>query len=397
MPLLEPFSLGDLDLPNRAVMAPLTRNRAGEGNAPVALNAEYYRQRASAGFIISEGAQVAPKGQGYPHTPGIHSEAQVEGWKKVTEAVHEAGGRLFLQLWHVGRISHTSYHGGEKPVAPSAIRAAGEGFSAGGEEVPFSAPRALDTEEVPAVAEQYRHAAENAKRAGFDGVEIHAANGYLIDQFLRSGTNHRTDRYGGSLEGRTRFLLEVAEAVAGVWGAGRVGVRFSPLGSFNDMRDDDPAETFAFAARALFEAHPALAYLHLVEPEGQKPPVSQEALQGSANGESRNIGGGQDEDAEQRRDVFGRIRAAFDGLLMANGGYDRESAERALSNAGDEGSYAQLVSFGRAFLANPDLPERFRRNAPLNDADPATFYGGGAEGYTDYPTLEEAETAGMAA
>jgi N-ethylmaleimide reductase len=277
-------------------------------------------------------------------------------------------------------------------VAPSALRAEGEGFSAGGKQVPYSEPHALTTDEVREVVGQYRQGAANAKAAGFDGVEIHAANGYLIDQFLRTGANERTDRYGGSLEGRARFLMEVVEAVTGVWGAERVGVRFSPLGAFNDMHDEHPAETFEFAARSITETHPDLAYLHLVEPEGDKPPTVETSQNGSATGEGRDIGGGQDEDAQERREVFSRIREAFEGPLVANGGYDRESAERAL-----EMDYAQAVSFGRAFLANPDLPERFAQDAPLNEPNPDTFYGGGAEGYVDYPTLEEREDAGVAA
>jgi N-ethylmaleimide reductase len=270
--LFSELDLGALTLPHRVAMAPLTRNRAADGNVPHDLNVEYYRQRASAALIITEATQVAPKGQGYPRTPGIHSDAQVEGWKQVTDAVHEAGGRIFLQLWHVGRISHSSYHDGERPVAPSAIAPAGEVLTPDMEMVPFETPRALATDEVSEVVEQYRQGAENARRAGFDGVEIHAANGYLIDQFLRSGTNERTDRYGGSLENRLRFLREVTEAVTGEWDADRVGVRFSPLSPFNDMHDEHPAETFAAAAATANDF--GLAYVHHVEPDAPKPPVA---------------------------------------------------------------------------------------------------------------------------
>lgn len=342
-------------------MAPLTRNRAGEGNVPGALNAEYYRQRASAALIISEATQVAPKGQGYPRTPGIHSDAQVDGWSTVTDAVHDAGGRIFLQLWHVGRISHPAYHDGDQPVAPSAITPAGEVLTPDMEMVPFKRPRALTTDEVAAVVEQYRHGAENARRAGFDGVEIHAANGYLIDQFLRSTTNQRTDRYGGSLRNRLRFLEEVTAAVTDVWDSERVGVRFSPLSPFNDMADDTPEETFSAAAATADDFD--LAYVHTVEPAEPKPPVAE---QGAA------------------QTVFSSIRNAFDGALVANGNYDDERAADAI-----ERGYADLIAFGRAFLANPDLPRRLREGLPINVPDEATFYNGDATGYTDYPTWDE--------
>jgi len=339
-------------------MAPLTRNRAGEGNVPGDLNATYYRQRASAALLITEATQVAPMGQGYPRTPGIHSEAQVEGWSTVTDAVHEEGGRIFLQLWHVGRISHSDYHDGARPVAPSAIRPEGEVLTPDMEMVPFETPRALETDEVPEVVDQYRQGAANARRADFDGVEIHAANGYLIDQFLRSGTNQRTDRYGGSLENRLRFLREVVDAVTDEWGGDRVGVRFSPLSPFNDMGDDTPAETFRAAAATADDS--GLAYVHLVEPSEPKPPVAGDG--GPAT-------------------VFGGIREAFDGALVANGNYDEDTAADAI-----ERGYADLIAFGRAFLANPDLPRRLREGLPINVPDESTFYNGDAEGYTDYPT-----------
>jgi len=342
-------------------MAPLTRNRAGAGNVPGSLNATYYRQRASAALIISEATQVAPKGQGYPRTPGIHSDAQVEGWQTVTDAVHEAGGRIFLQLWHVGRVSHSSYHDGEKPIAPSAVRPEGQVLTPDMEMVPFETPRALETEDVPKLVEQYRRGAQNARRAGFDGVEIHAANGYLIDQFLRSKTNRRSDRYGGSLENRLRFLREVTAAVTDEWGPSRVGVRFSPLSSFNDMADDTPEDTFRGAATVADDI--GLAYVHLVEPAEPKPPVDDDGETGA---------------------VFSGIRDAFDGALVANGNYDGERASDAI-----DGGYADLIAFGRSFLANPDLPRRLREGLPVNVPDEDTFYNGDEHGYTDYPTWEE--------
>ncbi|PQJ33674.1 alkene reductase [Salinibacter sp. 10B] len=360
-PLFSKIDVGALSLPHRVAMAPLTRNRAGEGNVPVALNATYYRQRASAALIVSEATQVAPKGQGYPRTPGIHSEAQVEGWKKVTEAVHEAGGRIFLQLWHVGRISHSAYHDGERPVAPSAVEPEGQVLTPDLEMVPFETPRPLDTKEVPQVVEQYRRGAENARRAGFDGVEIHGANGYLIDQFLRSGTNRRTDRYGGGLENRLRFLREVTEAVTGEWAADRVGLRLSPLSRAYGIADETPEATFSGAAAAANDFD--LAYLHLVEPSAPKPPV---------------VGEG------ETATVFAAVREAFDGALVANGNYDRETATDAI-----ERGYADLVAFGRAFLANPDLPRRLRDELPINVPDEETFYNGDEHGYTDYPTWDE--------
>ena len=360
-PLFSSFDLGALSLPNRMVMAPLTRNRAAEGNVPTDLNSKYYRQRASAGLIISEATQVTPKGQGYPRTPGIHSDAQVKGWKSVTDAVHEQGGRIFLQLWHVGRISHSSYHGGERPVAPSAVQPAGQAMTPDLELVPFETPRALQTEEVPGVVENFHQGAKNAQQAGFDGVEIHAANGYLIDQFLRSKTNRRTDRYGGSLENRLRFLREVMEAVLSVWDRGRVGVRLAPLSTAGDIADDDPEATFSRAAATADEF--GLAYVHLVEPSEPKPPVA---------------GSGRE------KAVFSGIREAFEGPLMANANYDLERARDAI-----ERGYADLIAFGRSFLANPDLPRRLEEGLPINVPDEDTFYNGGERGYTNYPTWEE--------
>lgn len=355
--LFTPLTLGATELRNRIVMAPLTRNRAGAGNAPRAINVEYYRQRASAGLIITEATQVSPQGVGYPGTPGIHSAEQVAGWKQVTQAVHEQGGRIYLQLWHVGRISHPSLQpAGRLPVAPSAIKPDGDAFTAEGLQ-PFVTPRALEIEEIPGIVADYRTAAENALAAGFDGVEIHAANGYLLDQFLRDGSNHRTDAYGGSLENRVRLLLEVTDAVAGVWGADRVGVRLSPLNSFNSMYDSDPQGTFTYVAEQL--SRYGLAYLHVVE----------NTFESDAN--------------EAQRVDFTKLRKAFGGLYMANGGYGQESAEEALAQG-----RADFVAFGKPFIANPDLPARFRVNAALNEPDPTTFYGGDSRGYTDYPALD---------
>ena len=349
--LFTPMRLGPNDLSNRFVMAPMTRNRAGAGDVPTAVNAEYYAQRASAGLIITEASQVSPQGKGYPGTPGIYSSAQVQGWKRVTDAVHAHGGNIFLQLWHVGRISHpTLQENGALPVAPSAIRPAGETFTGKGMEA-FVTPRALETSEIPAIIEAYRKGAENALAAGFDGVEIHAANGYLIDQFLRDGSNQRTDQYGGTLENRARFLVEVTQAVAGAIGADRVGVRFSPTSGFNDMRDSSPQSTFEYAATAISKL--GLAYLHVVD-SGE--PFDYQAL-----------------------------RKAFGGPFMINGGYTKQRANQVLAD-----KLADLVSFGSLFLANPDLPARFARNAPLNEPDRATFYGGNEKGYVDYPTLEKA-------
>jgi N-ethylmaleimide reductase len=365
--LFTPIRVGAHRLPHRAAMAPMTRNRAGEGNAPTEMNAEYYAQRASAALIVTEATQVSPRGVGYPSTPGIHTDEQVEGWRLVTDAVHDRDGRIFLQLWHVGRISHPSLQpDGGRPVAPSAVEPEGEAQTYEGPK-PFVTPRALETEEVPQVVEEFREGARRALEAGFDGVEIHGANGYLVDQFLRDGTNRRTDRWGGPVENRARFLLEVTEAAADVWGADRVGVRLSPLSGFNDMSDSDPGTTFGHAAARLDEL--GLAYLHVVEPDP-----------GEAEGRPEP---GSAADRERPAAVRG-IREAFSGPLMANNAYDRASAGRAI-----EEEFADLVSFGRLFLANPDLPERFAEGAPLNEPDPSTFYGGGEEGYTDYPTLEE--------
>lgn len=351
--LFSPFALGPVSLRNRIVMAPMTRSRAGEGDVPTDLMATYYAQRASAGLIVSEATQVSPQGKGYVSTPGIYSEAQAAGWRKVVSAVHAAGGRIFLQLWHVGRISHESFQpGGGAPVAPSAIAAPGETYTAQGPK-PFTPPRALSLAEIPGVVEQFAAGARLARAAGFDGVEIHGANGYLIDQFLRDGTNRRTDAYGGSAQGRARFLLEVVEAVASVWEAARVGVRLSPTNPFNGMSDSDPKATFSHAVREL--AARKVGYLHLVDP------------------------------VASRERMAPLLRPLFRGPLMVNGGFTREAAEAAL-----QGGEAELVSFGTPFIANPDLPLRFERGAALAKPDPAKFYGGGAAGYVDYPALDAA-------
>jgi N-ethylmaleimide reductase len=352
-PLFQPFALGPLTLPNRVVMAPMTRNRANAEDAPHALNAIYYAQRAAAGLIVTEATQILPEGKGYPGTPGIHSPAQIAGWRLVTEAVHAKGGRIFLQLWHVGRISHPSLQpGGVLPVAPSALQPAGRAMTASGPQ-PFVTPRAMAIEEIPGVVAAYGRAAENARAAGFDGVELHGANGYLIDQFLRSSTNQRRDSYGGSVENRARLLLEVTEAVVSAVGAERVGVRLSPLHPYNDISDADPAATFGHAAAEL--GRRKLAYLHVVQ-----------------------LG-------DDGRVDWLALRRAFGGPFIANGGYDRARAEAAV-----ESGAADLVAFAAAYLANPDLVERLRRGAPLNPPDRATFYGGDARGYTDYPTLDGA-------
>jgi N-ethylmaleimide reductase len=354
--ILSPIQLGRLNLPNRVVMAPMTRNRAGPGNVPGDMNAAYYAQRASAGLIVSEATQVSPQGVGYPGTPGIHSAAQINGWKRVTTAVHGAGGRIFLQLWHVGRISHPSLQpDGALPVAPSAIAPAGQAMTKEGMK-PFVTPRALDTAEIPGIVEDYRCGARNAKAAGFDGVELHGAHGYLIDQFLRDSANKRTDRYGGSAANRARFLVEVTEAIVGEWGADRVGMRLSPTNPFNDVADSNPAATFATAVGELNRF--GLAYLHIVEPAASDP-----------------VAAGEMPDLRFFRKIWR-------GALIGNKGYDLARANGAIRDG-----VADLVSFAALFLANPDLPERFRRSGPFNAADRKTFYGGAAAGYTDYPPL----------
>ena len=352
--LFSPISLDGLTLPNRVIMAPLTRNRAAmPGNVPQPMNAIYYAQRAGAGLIISEATQVSAEGIGYPATPGIHSEEQIQGWRAVTDAVHARGGHIFVQLWYCGRISHPDLlPDNQQPVSASAIKPAGEAVTLEGMK-PFVEPRALRTEELPGIVEQYRQAARSAHAAGFDGVEIHAANGYLLDQFLRDGTNQRTDNYGGTLENRSRLLLEVLAAVLETWQPAQVGVRISPENSFNDIQDSDPQATFDFIAQAL--SGRGLAYLHVVE------------------GDMMTGDGALD---------YRQLRDHFDGYYMANNGYDKARGQQAITTGA-----ADMVSFGKPFLANPDLVERFRTDAALNAADEQTFYGGDETGYTDYPTI----------
>jgi len=353
--LFTPLALGDLTLPNRIVMAPLTRNRTGEGNVPTALNVEYYTQRASAGLIITEASQISPQGIGYPATPGIHNDEQEAGWRQVTDAVHAKGGRIFIQLWHVGRISHPSMQpDNAQPVAPSAIRPEGDAVTYEGMQ-PFETPRALTIEEIPGVIADYVAAAQRGRDAGFDGVEIHSANGYLLDEFLCDGTNTRTDAYGGSVENRMRLLDEVITAVSTVWPTSRIGVRLSPENRFNDIQDSQPQITFGAVVDMLCGHQ--LAYLHVVEGDM--------------------LGG------ESHVDYTG-LRHRFKGLYMANNGYTQARAEQALQQ-GD----ADMVAFGKLYIANPDLPERFAQGASLNKPDPDTFCGGDARGYTDYPSLEQ--------
>lgn len=361
--LFTPFALRGHKLNNRIVMAPLTRNRAIHGSdAPQPLNAEYYAQRASAGLIISEATQISPTGKGYAFTPGIYSPEQVAGWKLVTNAVHAKRGSIYAQLWHVGRISHPSLQpGGVAPVAPSAIIPVGQKtFIENGTFAEIGQPRALQLAEIPQIVEDYRKAAKNALEAGFDGVEIHAANGYLIQQFLSDSSNHRTDRYGGSVTNRLRFALEVVEAITVEIGASRTGIRLSPVTSSNDISDSSPATIYFPLVRELDKLN--LAYIHVIE--------------GTTQG-SREFYGFD----------FQALRKEFHGPWMVNNNYTRDMAITAISSG-----YADLVAFGRLFVANPDLVERFKKNAPLNEIDRSTLYGGTAKGYTDYPTLDKQTT-----
>lgn len=354
--LLSPYLLGNLELPNRIVMAPMTRSRAVGDGLPHPAASAYYAQRASAGLIITEGSQISYRARGYIGTPGIHTDEQVKRWSDVTKAVHAAGGRIVLQLWHVGRVSHPDFQDGGLPIAPSALPVEGDAFTTEGPQ-PIPIPRALETAEMRDIVDQFALAARRAKDAGFDGVELHGANGYLLDQFLRDGANQRTDRYGGSAENRSRLPLEVVEAVTGVWGAEKVGYRVAPAFSMYSMSDSNPAETFGYLAGALSGK---VAYLHVVEGvsgAGEVPPAQR---------------------------ITQLLRQKFGGTLMVNGGYDRELAERAIS-AGN----ADLVAFGSLFIANPDLPRRFAEGAPLAQPDPETVYGGEEKGYVDYPALDE--------
>lgn len=363
--LFRPIALGPYTLAHRVAMAPLTRSRAGQpGDTPTAMNAEYYRQRASAALIITEATQISRQGQGYAWTPGIYSDEQVQAWGEVSDAVHEAGGLIFMQLWHVGRVSHPSFQPDNAlPVAPSALPVPGKTFIVDTDghgvwgDVPV--PRALQTSELAGIISDYRKAARNAMNAGMDGVEIHAGNGYLLDQFINSNSNQRTDRYGGSLENRARLLLEVVAAVVDEVGPERVGVRLTPMGRFMGMGDEPPEATFGHIVRSL--NHWNLAYLHLVEP----------AVVGTVK----------DENFDPRWDaIIGQLRAAWDGVLMIAGGYDPKTAEQALIDG-----RADIIAFGRPFLANPDLPRRIREGLSLNAPDPSTFFGGDQRGYVDYP------------
>jgi N-ethylmaleimide reductase len=354
--LLSPYRLGEFAMANRLVMAPMTRSRAVDGNVPNPLAPTYYAQRAAAGLIVTEATQVSPQGVGYIRTPGIHSPEQVAGWRPVTDAVHRAGGKIFAQLWHVGRISHPDFHDGALPVAPSAIAADGEVFTTSGR-TKMVAPRALDAHELPGIVAQFQKGAENAQAAGFDGVELHGANGYLLDQFLRDGANRRTDAYGGSVRNRARFPIEVAEAVVAVWGPDRVGYRVSPNSPFNSMSDSDPIATFSYFADELSRLR--LLYLHATEA----------------------IAGPMAPPAGTKR-AAPVLRQRFKGTLILNGGYDAHSADAAITRGA-----ADLIAFGVPFLANPDLPARYAKRTPLNAPDQATFYAGDAKGYIDYPAL----------
>ena len=353
--LFEPYKLGAITLSNRTVMAPLTRNRAVDGLVPNPLAVEYYGQRASAGLLITEASQVSQQGQGYQDTPGIYSKEQVAGWRKVTDRVHERGGHIYLQLWHVGRISHTTLQpNGGAPVAPSAVRANGKTF-VGGAFTDVSEPRPLTLDEIPGIIDSFKRGAANAIAAGFDGVEIHGANGYLLDQFAKDGTNKRTDAYGGPIENRARLMLEVAEAVAGEVGAERTGIRISPVTPANDISDSNPQPLFDHIVNGLNALK--LIYIHVIE---------------GATGGPRDIAPFD----------YASLRKRFSGTYIANNGYDLPLAEKTLAaNAAD------LIAFGKLFISNPDLVERLKRGAELNTPDKATFYGGGAKGYTDYPAL----------
>jgi 2,4-dienoyl-CoA reductase-like NADH-dependent reductase (Old Yellow Enzyme family) len=346
--LFDPLRVGELTIPNRVVMAPLTRNRAGAGRVPTALMAQYYEQRASAGLILTEATSITPQGVGYPDTPGIWSPEQIASWKLITRAVHNASGRIFMQLWHVGRISHPMFLNGDLPVAPSAIAPKGN-VSLVRPETPFVVPRALETSELAGVVNAYRQGAQNAQEAGFDGVELHSANGYLLDQFLQDSTNRREDQYGGSIENRARLLLESVDAVVSVWGAGRVGVHLAPRGDSHSMGDSDPAALFGYVAKELGKRK--IAFICAREYIGA--------------------------------DRIGpMLKKAFGGVYIANEKFTKDAAEQVVA-AGE----ADAVAFGKLFIANPDLPFRFAANAPLNEWNSATFYGGDARGYVDYPSL----------
>lgn len=356
--LFQPLQLGAIAIPNRIIMAPLTRARSGVSRIPNDLMQEYYSQRASAGLIISEATQISEQAAGWQQTPGIYTDEQIVGWQKITEAVHQRGGKIVLQLWHTGRASHPDFQpNGDLPVSASAIAPQGEIHTPLGKKS-FVTPRPLTLEEISRVVKQYATATRNAKAAGFDGVEIHAANGYLIDQFLRDGTNQRTDNYGGLIENRARFLLEITEAVVNEWSCDRVGVRLSPYVAFNDMKDSNPLATFTYVAKALNPFN--LAYLHVIE-----------ALPGHFMAAEEGV-----------ERIIPHLRQAFDGAIILNGGYGADTGAAAIQN--DE---VDAIAYGIPFIANPDLVERFKQNAPLNEADPDTFYSHDRKGYVDYPAL----------
>ncbi|MBU0632342.1 alkene reductase [bacterium] len=355
MNLFSTIKLGNYNLKNRIFMAPMTRCRSIKDNVPNKLMLTYYTQRASAGLIITEGTQISTQGIGYPYTPGIYTAAQIKGWKKITDAVHEKEGRIFVQLWHVGRVSHSSYHDGKLPVAPSAVKPSGQIYTYEGMK-DYETPKALSVSEIKEIVQEYAVAAKNAMKAGFDGVEIHSANGYLLDQFLRDGTNKRKDEYGGSIENRSRLLLEVIDAISAEVGSDKVGVRLSPSGTMNEMSDSNPQKHFAYVAQRLNECK--LAYLHIVD-----------ALEGDIRHGANVV-------------ELPILRDAYKGLLVVNGGYDKVKGNMVIEN-----HLANAVSYAKLFLANPDLPERLKKNTKLNEADPSTFYTQDEKGYTDYPSL----------
>lgn len=359
--LFSPLTIGDLILNNRIIMAPLTRMRSTQpGDIPNELNAQYYAQRATAGLIISEATQISPQGKGYPATPGIHSKEQIAGWKLVTDAVHKENGKIFLQLWHVGRISHTSHQpDGKLPVAPSAIAAKNSGtYTADWKPTGIEIPHALEVDEIKSIIEDYKKASQNAKDAGADGVEIHGANGYLLDQFLQDGSNKRTDNYGGSIQNRARLLLEAVDVAVSVWGAGRVGVRLSPYGTFNDMSDSDPVALFSYVLEELSKRK--IAYVHMIEPRATSA-------------------GGSDDVASNAPSTSKLFRKSFNGVFLSAGGYTPQNAKEAV-----ESGEIDAAVFGRFFISNPDLPNRIKNNIELTKYDRDTFYGGAEKGYTDY-------------
>ncbi|MGL1864203.1 MAG: alkene reductase [Pseudodesulfovibrio sp.] len=355
--LFSTTKLGNISIPNRMVMAPMTRGRAGDSRIPNALMAEYYAQRASAGLIITEATAVIESGYGWNGAPGMYADAHEEGWKQVTEAVHAKGGKIFIQLWHMGRVSHPDFLDGGTPVGPSAIAAEGDAYAPSGKK-PFVTPRQLDAEELPVIAQAFADGAKRAIRAGFDGVEVHSANGYLLDQFLRDGTNQRDDEFGGSIENRIRFPLMVAQAVSDAIGSERVGVRISPTSQFNDMHDSDSIALFTHYAKELNKLD--LAYLHVLE----------------AFSESHMLYAGGELNTPH-------LRKAYSGHLMVNAGYDAKTGESAI-----ESGLADSIAFGIPFICNPDLVERYKNGSPLSPPDIPTFYSPGPEGYTDYPTAE---------